>query len=179
MRGEVRRGYFVRGLPGVQFALPEAVEQLRRWNGEGQTEDEERRHWCWPMPATGADLRTSPGLGPAARTPACPRSVTPTALRACHLTTWYCSPRRAGAALRARRRPLDHSAPRQREATIREPCGCAWRTWCARAACAPGRDGCWCAPGTASPLSAARGNPCWRCSASAARPPPWCGTGSR
>jgi ATP-dependent Lhr-like helicase len=29
MRGEVRRGYFVRGLPGVQFALPEVVEQLR------------------------------------------------------------------------------------------------------------------------------------------------------
>jgi ATP-dependent Lhr-like helicase len=32
MRGEVRRGYFVRGLPGVQFALPEAVEQLRLWS---------------------------------------------------------------------------------------------------------------------------------------------------
>jgi ATP-dependent Lhr-like helicase len=29
MRGEVRRGYFVRGFPGVQFALPEVVEQLR------------------------------------------------------------------------------------------------------------------------------------------------------
>jgi ATP-dependent Lhr-like helicase len=29
MRGEVRRGYFVRGLPGMQFALPEVVEQLR------------------------------------------------------------------------------------------------------------------------------------------------------
>ncbi len=29
MRGEVRRGYFVQGLPGVQFALPEAVEKLR------------------------------------------------------------------------------------------------------------------------------------------------------
>ena len=29
MRGEVRRGYFVQGLPGVQFALPEAVERLR------------------------------------------------------------------------------------------------------------------------------------------------------
>jgi ATP-dependent Lhr-like helicase len=29
MRGEVRRGYFVSGLPGVQFALPEAVERLR------------------------------------------------------------------------------------------------------------------------------------------------------
>lgn len=31
MRGEVRRGYFVHGLPGVQFALPEAVERLREW----------------------------------------------------------------------------------------------------------------------------------------------------
>ena len=28
-RGEVRRGYFVRGLAGAQFALPEAVERLR------------------------------------------------------------------------------------------------------------------------------------------------------
>ncbi|NLD45050.1 MAG: hypothetical protein GX657_16335, partial [Chloroflexi bacterium] len=31
-RGEVRRGYFVRGLPGLQYALPEAVESLREWN---------------------------------------------------------------------------------------------------------------------------------------------------
>jgi ATP-dependent Lhr-like helicase len=29
MRGEVRRGYFVQGLPGVQFALPPVVEELR------------------------------------------------------------------------------------------------------------------------------------------------------
>jgi ATP-dependent Lhr-like helicase len=29
MRGEVRRGYFVTGLPGVQFALPDVVERLR------------------------------------------------------------------------------------------------------------------------------------------------------
>ena len=29
MRGEVRRGLFVAGLPGVQFAVPEAVEKLR------------------------------------------------------------------------------------------------------------------------------------------------------
>jgi ATP-dependent Lhr-like helicase len=29
-RGEVRRGYFVRGLGGAQFALPEAIEMLRR-----------------------------------------------------------------------------------------------------------------------------------------------------
>jgi len=31
MRGDVRRGYFVQGLPGVQFALPEAVDLLREW----------------------------------------------------------------------------------------------------------------------------------------------------
>jgi ATP-dependent Lhr-like helicase len=29
-RGEARRGYFVRGLSGIQFALPVAVERLRR-----------------------------------------------------------------------------------------------------------------------------------------------------
>lgn len=29
IRGEVRRGYFVQGLPGIQFVLPEVVEQLR------------------------------------------------------------------------------------------------------------------------------------------------------
>jgi ATP-dependent Lhr-like helicase len=33
MRGEVRRGYFVHGLPGVQFALPEVVERLRGLRG--------------------------------------------------------------------------------------------------------------------------------------------------
>jgi len=31
MRGGVRRGYFVQGLPGVQFAMSEAVERLREW----------------------------------------------------------------------------------------------------------------------------------------------------
>ena len=36
LRGEVRRGYFVAGLPGIQFALPEAVEMLR-----GQSESDE------------------------------------------------------------------------------------------------------------------------------------------
>jgi ATP-dependent Lhr-like helicase len=29
MRGEIRRGYFVEGLSGMQFALPEAIEMLR------------------------------------------------------------------------------------------------------------------------------------------------------
>ncbi|HEU4565329.1 MAG TPA: helicase-related protein, partial [Gemmatimonadaceae bacterium] len=36
MRGEVRRGYFVRGLAGAQFALPDAVERLRAMAEEGR-----------------------------------------------------------------------------------------------------------------------------------------------
>jgi ATP-dependent helicase Lhr and Lhr-like helicase len=36
-RGEVRRGYFVRGLGGAQFALPDAVEWLRAIASEDQT----------------------------------------------------------------------------------------------------------------------------------------------
>jgi ATP-dependent Lhr-like helicase len=38
MRGEVRRGYFIAGLSGAQFALPEAVEQLRSGANEGAHE---------------------------------------------------------------------------------------------------------------------------------------------
>ncbi len=34
-RGEVRRGVFVSGMTGVQYALPEALEQLRAVNGSG------------------------------------------------------------------------------------------------------------------------------------------------
>jgi ATP-dependent Lhr-like helicase len=40
MRGEVRRGYFVKGLPGIQFALPEVVERLRATRDGGPTADE-------------------------------------------------------------------------------------------------------------------------------------------
>ncbi len=36
-RGEVRRGYFVKGLGGAQFALPDAVEWLRSVAGEDQS----------------------------------------------------------------------------------------------------------------------------------------------
>jgi ATP-dependent Lhr-like helicase len=36
-RGEVRRGYFVKGLGGAQFALPDAVEWLRATASEDQT----------------------------------------------------------------------------------------------------------------------------------------------
>jgi ATP-dependent Lhr-like helicase len=35
-RGEIRRGYFVKGLGGAQFALPDAVEWLRSVAGEDQ-----------------------------------------------------------------------------------------------------------------------------------------------
>jgi ATP-dependent Lhr-like helicase len=36
-RGEVRRGYFVKGLGGAQFAMPDAVEWLRTVAGEDYT----------------------------------------------------------------------------------------------------------------------------------------------
>jgi ATP-dependent Lhr-like helicase len=39
LRGEARRGYFVEGLPGIQFALPEAVELLRAANGERERQE--------------------------------------------------------------------------------------------------------------------------------------------
>ena len=32
LTGEVRRGYFVRGLSGLQYALPEALDSLRQWS---------------------------------------------------------------------------------------------------------------------------------------------------
>jgi len=34
LRGELRRGYFVQGLPGLQFALPDVVERLRTLRDE-------------------------------------------------------------------------------------------------------------------------------------------------
>jgi ATP-dependent Lhr-like helicase len=34
LRGDIRRGYFVEGLSGMQFALPDAAEQLRRMQSE-------------------------------------------------------------------------------------------------------------------------------------------------
>ena len=38
MRGEIRRGYFVQGLSGMQFALPGAVEHVRRVRTENRPE---------------------------------------------------------------------------------------------------------------------------------------------
>jgi len=39
MRGEIRRGYFVQGLPGVQFALPDVVERLRALRDNTEADD--------------------------------------------------------------------------------------------------------------------------------------------
>jgi ATP-dependent Lhr-like helicase len=39
MRGEVRRGYFVAGLSGLQFALPGAIERLRESAAAAQKDD--------------------------------------------------------------------------------------------------------------------------------------------
>jgi ATP-dependent Lhr-like helicase len=36
-RGEVRRGYFVKGLGGAQFAVPDAVERLRALGREDES----------------------------------------------------------------------------------------------------------------------------------------------
>jgi ATP-dependent Lhr-like helicase len=38
MRGEVRRGYFVEGLSGAQFALPEALDALRQAGPAAETD---------------------------------------------------------------------------------------------------------------------------------------------
>jgi ATP-dependent Lhr-like helicase len=41
MRGEIRRGYFVQGLSGMQYALPTAVETLRRLRAEPEETEPE------------------------------------------------------------------------------------------------------------------------------------------
>ena len=73
MRGEVRRGYFVQGLPGVQFALPEAVERLRDWTRPDAPADIEEPgarqrlrsgQPLWPGPA-GASRRSERTTRPA------------------------------------------------------------------------------------------------------------------
>ncbi len=39
MRGQIRRGYFVQGLSGMQFALPDAVDLLREMRGDSASSD--------------------------------------------------------------------------------------------------------------------------------------------
>ena len=61
-RGDVRRGYFVRGLSGAQFALPEAVEMLRT----PATSDDERAPVVMSV-TDPANVYTLPMPGDAAR----------------------------------------------------------------------------------------------------------------
>lgn len=62
VRGEVRRGYFVQGLPGVQFALPAVVEQLRAGSVAEVTADEALLllNACDPANLYGAALPEGP-----------------------------------------------------------------------------------------------------------------------
>ena len=59
LRGEIRRGYFVEGLTGMQYALPEAVESLRQQASESSlTEEHLFLNACDPSNPFG------PGLDP-------------------------------------------------------------------------------------------------------------------
>ncbi|MBK8049848.1 MAG: hypothetical protein IPK16_23710 [Anaerolineales bacterium] len=62
MRGEVRRGYFVEGLAGVQFALPEVVERLRESGGGSTAEGEAAvlMNGCDPACLYGASVENGP-----------------------------------------------------------------------------------------------------------------------
>ena len=61
--GTARRGYFVEGLGGAQFALPAAIERLRGLRARRAR----RARWCWPPPTR--PTRTAPRCpGPSART---------------------------------------------------------------------------------------------------------------
>jgi ATP-dependent Lhr-like helicase len=48
MRGEVRRGYFVQGLSGAQFAMPDVVEELRSVSTAGDDENVVLMNSCDP-----------------------------------------------------------------------------------------------------------------------------------
>ena len=73
MRGEVRRGYFVQGLPGVQFALPEAVERLREWTRPAESAESRRRRLVLLNAADPANL-FGPSLARGKRPDAAPKS---------------------------------------------------------------------------------------------------------
>ena len=94
--GVCRRGYFVEGLGGAQFALPGAVERLREQDGRGRDARACRRR-SRPAVRRRASLAEARG---GARRPRRGRARDP--------------PRRRGGALRRARRPLARPAPRPR-----------------------------------------------------------------
>ena len=68
MRGEVRRGYFVNGLSGVQYALPQAVEALRAArDGLARSDEVVVLSALDPVNLYGGELRTLPQRAQRAR----------------------------------------------------------------------------------------------------------------
>jgi ATP-dependent Lhr-like helicase len=63
-RGEVRRGYFVRGLAGAQFARPDAVEELRASAAAADTENVPVVVIAASDPANPYNLPPAPGMQP-------------------------------------------------------------------------------------------------------------------
>ena len=69
LRGEIRRGYFVEGLSGMQYALPEAAEDLRSLAGARGADDSRKillLASCDPanVYGSGVDLPSSAGSDP-------------------------------------------------------------------------------------------------------------------
>jgi ATP-dependent Lhr-like helicase len=60
LRGEIRRGFFVEGLSGMQFALPRAVEELRRIRAEGNRREVVLLNACDPANPCGPGLDAAP-----------------------------------------------------------------------------------------------------------------------
>ncbi|HEX7574366.1 MAG TPA: crosslink repair DNA glycosylase YcaQ family protein, partial [Bacteroidota bacterium] len=63
LRGEIRRGYFVEGLSGMQFALPRAVEELRKVRSEGLRGGVVLLNACDPANPYGPGVDFSSGEG--------------------------------------------------------------------------------------------------------------------
>ncbi len=61
MRGDIRRGYFVEGLSGMQFALPTAVEELRRLRGNGNESSPLLVNACDPANPYGTGIELQKG----------------------------------------------------------------------------------------------------------------------
>ena len=61
LKGEIRRGYFVEGLSGMQFALPRAVEELRKIRSEGYRPGVVLLNACDPANPYGPGVDFSPG----------------------------------------------------------------------------------------------------------------------
>jgi ATP-dependent Lhr-like helicase len=61
LKGEIRRGYFVEGLSGMQFALPSAVEELRKVRSAGNRPSVVLLNACDPANPYGPGVDITPG----------------------------------------------------------------------------------------------------------------------